>query len=66
MTKLKYDFAIPNDLMDPGNENQWPLKSQKDNQDDIRCLLMEDDSTTYPAVLLKTKSENKIPRNKFN
>lgn len=42
MTKLKYDFAIPNDLMDLGNEHQWPLKSQKDKRDDIRCLLMGD------------------------
>lgn len=55
MKKLKYDFAILNDLMDLGNEHQWPLKSQKDKQDDIRCLLMGDNSTTYLVVLLKKK-----------
>lgn len=52
-------------IMDLGNEHQWPPKSQKEKQEDLRCLLVEDDST-YPDVLLNKTSENKKPGNKFN
>lgn len=34
-------FVTSDKLMNPGNDDQWQLTSQKKNQADVRYLLME-------------------------